>query len=441
MTGPTSTPTLSEPHPRAAARRHPRRALRRRRGAAVRAPAERGARHEPPRRARGAQAPAAGRARLDQPGRRDPRARLAPPRRARAAARRRRRGRRARGARTRRARRWRCARASAPTPRAAARSGRAPSCAAQLVARAEQLAAVEDLDARNAHYEVLWDLIVDGADNIAYRLALTTLVAAPARRVRRPRDAVAAELARRRRDPRARRRDRRRRRRRRARRRPRPARALDPGLTMAEVLYYAIPFFVLLLVAEYASFRHLATTTTTTSSATTCATPARRWRWASATSSINVGWKLVVVAVYAALYELTPLRLDPGNPLDLGRAVLRRRPRLLLVPPRLAREPRLLGQPRRPPLLAALQPLDRAAPDVGADDVLPVLAAAAAARLPGLDGPARPGLVADLPVLDPHRAHQAPAARGSSACSTRRRTTASTTAPTTSTSTRTTAGS
>jgi GntR family transcriptional regulator, transcriptional repressor for pyruvate dehydrogenase complex len=48
---------------------------------------------------------------------------------------------------------------------------------AQLRARAEQLAAVEDPDARNAHYEVLWDLIVDGADNIAYRLALTTLVA------------------------------------------------------------------------------------------------------------------------------------------------------------------------------------------------------------------------------------------------------------------------
>src|SRR4051794_21109312 len=47
---------------------------------------------------------------------------------------------------------------------------------AQIVARAEQLSAVEELDARNAHYEVLWDLIVDGADNIAYRLALTTLV-------------------------------------------------------------------------------------------------------------------------------------------------------------------------------------------------------------------------------------------------------------------------
>jgi DNA-binding FadR family transcriptional regulator len=48
---------------------------------------------------------------------------------------------------------------------------------AQIRARAEQLVSVEDLHARNAHYEVLWDLIVDGANNIAYRLALTTLVA------------------------------------------------------------------------------------------------------------------------------------------------------------------------------------------------------------------------------------------------------------------------
>src|SRR4051794_22852912 len=37
---------------------------------------------------------------------------------------------------------------------------------AQLRARAEQLLAVDDLAARNAHYEVLWDQIVDGADNI-----------------------------------------------------------------------------------------------------------------------------------------------------------------------------------------------------------------------------------------------------------------------------------
>jgi GntR family transcriptional repressor for pyruvate dehydrogenase complex len=65
---------------------------------------------------------------------------------------------------------------------------------AQLRARAEQLAAVDDLTARNAHYEVLWDEIVDGADNIAYRLALTTLVARQ-RIASVDADAVAAELS------------------------------------------------------------------------------------------------------------------------------------------------------------------------------------------------------------------------------------------------------
>jgi GntR family transcriptional repressor for pyruvate dehydrogenase complex len=65
---------------------------------------------------------------------------------------------------------------------------------AQLRARGEQLAAVDDLGARNAHYEVLWDLIVDGADNIAYRLALTTLVARQ-RIASLTADAVAGELA------------------------------------------------------------------------------------------------------------------------------------------------------------------------------------------------------------------------------------------------------
>ena len=184
---------------------------------------------------------------------------------------------------------------------------------------------------------------------------------------------------------------------------------------MAEVLYYAIPFFVLLLIAEYASFRHLEDHDHDGDDAP-IGYEGRDTRTSLAMGMgnvvINVGWKLVVVAVYAALYELTPLRLDPAQPADLGRALPRRRPRLLLVPPRVAREPRVLGQPRRAPLLAALQPLDRAAPDVGADDLLPLLAPAAAARLPGLDGPPRPGLVADLPVLDPHGAHQAPAALG-----------------------------
>ena len=47
---------------------------------------------------------------------------------------------------------------------------------AELEARAEMLAAETDLDVRNSIYEALWDLIIDAADNLAYRLALNTLV-------------------------------------------------------------------------------------------------------------------------------------------------------------------------------------------------------------------------------------------------------------------------
>src|ERR1700754_192910 len=36
---------------------------------------------------------------------------------------------------------------------------------AEMRARAEHLTATDSLEARNAHYEVLWDLIVDGADD------------------------------------------------------------------------------------------------------------------------------------------------------------------------------------------------------------------------------------------------------------------------------------
>jgi GntR family transcriptional regulator, transcriptional repressor for pyruvate dehydrogenase complex len=48
---------------------------------------------------------------------------------------------------------------------------------AELEARAEMLAAEDDLDARNTLYEAFWDLVIEGADNLAYRLALNTLVA------------------------------------------------------------------------------------------------------------------------------------------------------------------------------------------------------------------------------------------------------------------------
>ena len=47
---------------------------------------------------------------------------------------------------------------------------------AELEARAEMLAAETELDVRNTIYEAFWDLIIDAADNLAYRLALNTLV-------------------------------------------------------------------------------------------------------------------------------------------------------------------------------------------------------------------------------------------------------------------------
>jgi GntR family transcriptional repressor for pyruvate dehydrogenase complex len=46
----------------------------------------------------------------------------------------------------------------------------------ELEARAEMLAAETDLDVRNTIYEAFWDLVIEGADNLAYRLALNTLV-------------------------------------------------------------------------------------------------------------------------------------------------------------------------------------------------------------------------------------------------------------------------
>jgi DNA-binding FadR family transcriptional regulator len=48
---------------------------------------------------------------------------------------------------------------------------------AELRARAAALAAAEDPAARTAVYDVLWDRIIDGSGNLAYRLALNTLVA------------------------------------------------------------------------------------------------------------------------------------------------------------------------------------------------------------------------------------------------------------------------
>ena len=79
---------------------------------------------------------------------------------------------------------------------------------------------------------------------------------------------------------------------------------------MSEVLYYAVPFFVLLLAVEALTYRHL-------QSDGLVGYELRDTRTSLLMGignvTVNVVWKFAVVAVYAALYELTPLRLDPGD--------------------------------------------------------------------------------------------------------------------------------
>jgi sterol desaturase/sphingolipid hydroxylase (fatty acid hydroxylase superfamily) len=81
---------------------------------------------------------------------------------------------------------------------------------------------------------------------------------------------------------------------------------------MAEVLYYAIPFFVLLLVLEYFSFRQVRA-----ENEGLVGYDPRDTRTSLSMGLgnvvINFGWKFVVLAAYVGIYELTPLRLDPGD--------------------------------------------------------------------------------------------------------------------------------
>ena len=78
---------------------------------------------------------------------------------------------------------------------------------------------------------------------------------------------------------------------------------------MFDLILYAIPFFVASLVVEWLTFRHTgdhddaligydATDTATSLS------------MGLGNVIINVGWKIVVAAVYAGVYELTPLRIS-----------------------------------------------------------------------------------------------------------------------------------
>jgi sterol desaturase/sphingolipid hydroxylase (fatty acid hydroxylase superfamily) len=79
---------------------------------------------------------------------------------------------------------------------------------------------------------------------------------------------------------------------------------------MTEVLYYAVPFFILLLVVEAMTYRHLQADELVGYDFEDTRTSLLM---GTGNVVVNVAWKLAVVTIYAALYELTPFRLDAGD--------------------------------------------------------------------------------------------------------------------------------
>jgi len=75
---------------------------------------------------------------------------------------------------------------------------------------------------------------------------------------------------------------------------------------VAEVLYYAIPVFVLLLVMELLSFKYLRDDDLVGYEGRDTRTSLTM---GGGNVVINAVWKLVVLVAYAGLYELTPLRM------------------------------------------------------------------------------------------------------------------------------------
>ena len=170
----TSSPRRSTTSSRA----HPRRRARTRRGAPVRAPAERGLRRQSPRRARGGQAAPAGAARPGLAWRRHARARLARDRRTRhSPPSSRSPARRPPRARPLGARDARCIGVDAAR-RCAERAPDSFAPRSPATSPPAQTRGAGDGGAPTNAYEDLLAHVVDGAENLAYRLALNTLVAA-----------------------------------------------------------------------------------------------------------------------------------------------------------------------------------------------------------------------------------------------------------------------
>jgi sterol desaturase/sphingolipid hydroxylase (fatty acid hydroxylase superfamily) len=81
---------------------------------------------------------------------------------------------------------------------------------------------------------------------------------------------------------------------------------------VAAILYYAIPFFVLLLIVEALSYRHLGEDMDLVGYELSDTRTSMTMGLGNV--AINVGWKFVVLATYVGLYALTPLRLNPHSP-------------------------------------------------------------------------------------------------------------------------------
>jgi sterol desaturase/sphingolipid hydroxylase (fatty acid hydroxylase superfamily) len=77
---------------------------------------------------------------------------------------------------------------------------------------------------------------------------------------------------------------------------------------VAELILYAIPAFVLLLVVELLSFKYARDDDLVGYESRDTRTSLTM---GGGNVAINAVWKLVVIAVYAGLYELTPLRMPP----------------------------------------------------------------------------------------------------------------------------------
>jgi sterol desaturase/sphingolipid hydroxylase (fatty acid hydroxylase superfamily) len=77
---------------------------------------------------------------------------------------------------------------------------------------------------------------------------------------------------------------------------------------MFDLILYAAPFFVALLVVEWVTFRHTGDEDEGLAGYEARDT-ATSLSMGTGNLVINVGWKLVVAAVYAGVYELTPLRI------------------------------------------------------------------------------------------------------------------------------------